>query len=844
MAKIIFKLNVKSLFTAITKGIVDFSFGNWAFFAKDSIDAVASFMEIKKSPEKAFKQLVLRSLLRAMFDLLESNVPDLKRDMPQEWEGMLEDLGYDEPIVIEFTREQLTNPKSMPILDTIKPVFAKWLTDMHCEPARANTIVDRLPQYFVVALDEEWKEHPDQYALLTDIETPFTVKSDIEKAWWSYSAYLAKQVAASMLSETFSLEQIYIPLRAYWEELPKAQRGKDEVESVSRSTGNRQRNVIWLDEDLEEWIDNGKRDNALRVLSGGPGSGKSTFAKIFAARMAQKPGLRTFYIPLHLFDMSVDLITGAGNFVKTTQLLPYNPLDNTKDSDRLFIIFDGIDELPLSDRAAIENAREFVREVEKFVTGRNSRKCKVKVLITGRTLAVEASRAELRKEGQILFLLPFYLTEEMEVKAEWKDDNILIIDQRAEWWKRYGALTGKDYQRLPKELAVKGLEEITAEPLLNYLVALSYEQHDSMQFGPDTNLNEIYENLILQVHKRAWGEGGPLVGDLSEKDFLHILEEIALCAWHGRGRTVTVGEIENRCKQSGMLQLLEKLQHGAKTGANVLRLLTAFYFQKRGGVIPGQETFEFTHKSFREYLTAGRITRMHNQIYRQLKQHQEDYQFGWNENEALKHWAMLTGPAVMDIDLYNYLARQVALEHRRNCKEGKESHTEELQKTLIRLIDHVLRYRLPMHQIPGNMTYKEMKFQARNAEEALLASLCAYSAVTGKISKINWPQDNSAGAWIKFLQGQRKGSENKLSLSCLARIDFSKQIFYLADLFSANLLDARLNEAKLERINLMFANLVGADLSGANLKEADLENVSIDETNFNGANLKGTILEG
>ena len=58
------------------------------------------------------------------------------------------------------------------------------------------------------------------------------------------------------------------------------------------------------------------------------------------------------------------------------------------------------------------------------------------------------------------------------------------------------------------------------------------------------------------------------------EDFLRVLEEIGLAAWHGDGRSTTVREIEEHCQASGVGILLKDFQEGAKAG--VTRLLAAF----------------------------------------------------------------------------------------------------------------------------------------------------------------------------------------------------------------------------------------------------------------------------
>lgn len=212
---------------------------------------------------------------------------------------------------------------------------------------------------------------------------------------------------------------------------------------------------------------------------------------------------------------------------------------------------------------------------------------------------------------------------------------------------------------MPKDLDRGNLTEITAQPLLNYLVALSYVQN-KLTLSEQTNLNTVYADLLNAVYERGYEDNRrhAALGDMEKWQFIRVLEEIALAAWHGDGRTTTVAEIERHCKSSGLQRLLAIFEEGAKAG--VTRLLAAFYF-RQSGIKGNERTFEFTHKSFGEYLTACRIVRAMERIQKQLDRRQEDMEDGWDERAALLHWAEVCGPTRMDIYLLSFLRDEVAL---------------------------------------------------------------------------------------------------------------------------------------------------------------------------------------
>ena len=160
--------------------------------------------------------------------------------------------------------------------------------------------------------------------------------------------------------------------------------------------------VVSLRRELEQWLQTASGEDTIRVVSGGPGSGKSSFARVFAAEIAQHKKLKVLFIPLHLIDTSKELVDEVARFVKDEGVLLQNPLDPESPEPNLLIIFDGLDELASQGKAAAETARAFVREVEKVVEKRNLQHVRLRVLISGRELVVQENESEFRRSRQIL----------------------------------------------------------------------------------------------------------------------------------------------------------------------------------------------------------------------------------------------------------------------------------------------------------------------------------------------------------------------------------------------------------------------------------------------------------
>jgi uncharacterized protein YjbI with pentapeptide repeats len=778
--------------------------------------------------------------MKAMKGLLKSNA-DL---LPQEVEKLplkelyrqITDFLEEQELILD--RDFFEHPERLPIVAPIQAAFLRWLTtnNLISNSQEAQSLSNRLPAYFVLALQEQWKDKRDEYSLLLDeIDTPFNNAWKRERGWLHYRAWLQKQIDEPIFWETFSLKQIYVPLRGFYEE--------EEIKATTDTDYHREpsckRIVIKLQEQLETWLEAAKSDDAIRLLTGGPGSGKSSFCKVFAAQQARLEK-QVLYIPLHRLSFSTDLVTAVQTFVQHDGFLPENPLEPSDQDLQLLIIFDGLDELSMQGKIAQEVAHNFINEVREQVKSFNQNKTRLQVLISGRDVVVQSNKNNFKKPQQIITILPYWVGNSDNFSDV---DNLLKVDQRHQWWQQYGQAKGKNYAQLPPELSGENLQEITAQPLLNYLIALTFERGE-VQFSQETNLNNIYENLLKAVYERGYEKNSPghrAIEGITEKDFVLILMEIALSCWHGNGRTTTVIEIEEHCENNGLKNLLKNFQDSFQSDSqgSITRLLTAFYFRESGDLRGSEKTFEFTHKSFGEYLTARRIVDRVKQIHKKLQDSENDYDNDYDPRQALIAWATLCGPTAIDEYLFSFVVNQMQLQSPDEVKQW--------QKTLGHLIEYLLVKGMPMEKTNCRNFQEEMR-QARNAEEALLAVFNACGRVTEEIFPIQWPSPEAFGNWLARLQGQRIDFEPMFVLNCLSFLDLQNCLLIHRDLYRANLERANLERANLygaylyganlERANLKGANLYMANLYSANLERANLERANLYMANLERANLK------
>ncbi|WP_420209124.1 pentapeptide repeat-containing protein [Candidatus Electronema sp. JC] len=815
-------------------------FGGVAEVALDTVDAAG----LREKPEELAWLLIYRALTAALSELVK-NYSDLFRNRPEEAE--LETLSA--RFEAEMGRAEVTispkffnRPGELPLLKSLQGPLAAWLHGVGAKQTDAEQIACHLPTFFVFALEETWRKAPSDYAALTQhFATPFTKATEEMRSWRLYNQWLQRQISERMFEEAFGVEKVYVPLRAYYEE---KERDEERSPELAPQRDKVKQIVVDLEDEFRSWLHNFADGPAVRFISGGPGSGKSTFAKIFAAKIAKETDIPCLYIPLHRFNATDDLITAMENHIRNNPFLNENPLDAKTGKDRLLLIFDGLDELALQGKAASETANNFVDEVLRCIHEGNSYGKHRQVIIAGRTIAVQSVETKLRKHKQITHVLPYFVAE--KERQQYHDpDGLLIEDQRQRWWRQYGAAAGKGYAGLPADLARKHLDEITAQPLLNYLVALSYDS-EKFTFTDETTLNEIYAHLINKVYCRQYEEGGRVstcAGGLDEKDFIRVLEEIALAVWHGDGRTATVAGIREKLKAGGIERYLEQFQEGAKAG--VTRLLTAFYFRQSDIRQDGDPTFEFTHKSFGEYLTALRIVRLLRQMEKQRRRRQEDPDDGWSEKTALQQWTAFCAVTWMDEDLLRFISNEF--------RAMKQEELLALQAMVRELLSYTINQGLPFPDEFKGKGFKEHLRLARNTEEALLAVHFHIAELTKQVSRLELESNEAFGDWISRLKGMY-GSVSWLGFLDLSVYNLRMQNFYGENFFMSSfkdtqlaysiLIHANLNGVNLENADIWRANLQRASLKKANLKYANLRLANLQDANLEGANFEGADLDG
>jgi len=851
--------------------------GQWTGLAADAEETFKA-LGLKPEPAALAGFLLQRATVHALAQIIAENRYRFGDALPDETRTLAffatEYIGRsDTPLNKDFFQK----PQPLPFLAEIAPPFQKWLVTWGVPEAEAHRLAHiRLPHTVPHALSEEWRKNADFYKpLLTAADTPFQLADEREYDWAQYRLSLQTQFTGTPLfDEDFPLASVYVPLRAYLETRPQNER------TAYVRDATRIRHVSDLETTVAAWLQPRAaapahqppdpppgqlpQGSPLCVLSGGPGSGKSSFCKKLAARLAEE-GRHVLLIPLHHFTLKGDIPASIDSCIaERLGFLSHKPMENRRalfarpsaPQTPLVLIFDGLDELASQGRASQEAARAFLSALKDFLRDENAAELRVQAIVSGRELVLQTHDTELTGRP-ILHLLPYFLTkEEMNQPTysfrTYNDPNHLLHeDQRDTWWQRFTTAKGLPKSQMPEPLKRDDLREITEQPLLNYLLALSF-QRKKVDFEAETNLNVIYADLLRAVYDKRWGGEKVHIAGLEFEDFAAVMEETGLAVWHTDGRTARLPDIQQRCT-SLPAAVLQKFEEGAEQG--VMRLLTAFYIRKTDAY--DAPTFEFTHKSFGEYLTARRMVSGLYDIKDMLAP-RRGRRTERAEEKALVEWARLFGPTSLGPALLRFLRNEVAQIYHSDASRNTEGKAdiEAFQQILCDLIGVMLREGMPMHHTDLKLTtYLEMDHQARNAEEALLAMLHACARLTQKVSDIAWSdkddqnawtQPERAGTWLRRFCGQRTfwSTHTPIAWNCLGWLNLNSCLLADLNLCLADLQGADLHWAHLQEANLQGADLQGANLQAAKLQEAKLQEANLQEADLRWVKLQGTKLQG
>ncbi len=859
------KVNFKGLFKAVaqafaSKILVDPKIGIKA--ATDGLDAVQ--ISIDHGVSYRAYHLIFSAIQRAMLYLVESpdHTPAIADAIPHErfptydatvFQAMVDDMQalFDNTDLKEFKIYEtfFQHPEQLTILVEVRVLFEDWLQRVGLTNVQASHIGGRLATVFVRMLNEVWREKPADYVKIREKFEDVFPESHLHERTM-YNLKLKEEWERPVFDETFGLDKIYIPLRAgYFLKKKKGEEGR-----------SKKFQVVDAESQIKAWVYGDQPEYKMLVLKGGPGSGKSSLMKKLAYDLSLNNRFPVFFIELQHFqlDTNVEAATEA-HFIRTfsEKVFSKNAVGSAKHP---ILIFDGLDELSNSDKTGLEIAKMLVDELVKLTDRLTLDGWEPRVIITGRDLLIQAYERNFNEEGQVLEMLPYRLktrSSEIEYSGEKK---LLQAPQLEQWWKTYLELKNVS-SAIPEFLSQDAFSDLVDQPLLNFLLALTYLRAQT-DFGKNANINNVYYDLMVRVLDRPWGKHKHLKWTIEE--FLEVMEEVATSAWHTSGdvRTTTMSRVRKHCERNKEVHA-RILALESNPDSSYIRLMAAFYFRQEGNAVL-DKTFEFTHKSFGEYLVARRIVTLVRRIQKGIS-NPEFY----STSQAMQDWLAICGEVGITEYIWPFLMRQITLEYKALPGEALK-----IQAILANLFSTIVNDGIELKMLNEETNLGSIRV-CRNAESALLLTISAFSKVSGKKSDLKWKHaDHLRDFFLHLMMGGevfKKGlagvlfperadlarmdlnganleeanlCQCNLSIANLGGVEMSGADMRGADLHGADMLRAQLRSARLNSANMRRSCLSGANLSGADLSRADLVGADLQGADISGADMRRSILRG
>ncbi|WP_290741348.1 pentapeptide repeat-containing protein, partial [Amaricoccus sp.] len=820
------------------------------------------------------------SLAAAVFDLLGSRDLAAALDTAERKDAVRDFLA--DALALDGTEELdaaiLTNPAAARFLAPLRdrlPALARAVAPEHRLPDdRIRFDFDRCLRAAsarVYALDTAY------YAPLADAVTgPFAEGLRRDLAWtrhedWIRGLFHREQILSLDETAPIPLSAVYHSLRCFWHEETGPHPDPEAPSGHDRAPRPRVAHIADLHATLHAWLNDAGRDDRIRVVAGGPGSGKSSFSRAFAVEAIDAGDRRVIYIRLQHMPLGADLHPLIGSYLRGRwhataanggEGFPENPLDwRAQDTLPTLLVFDGLDELSHDDDTARDLTRKFIRNVHAFLSRLGGPP--VHALILGRPAACQDALAEAELDPRCLIhvapLTP--LTEEGKAsdvlgRVESVDDPSALgeRDERPDFWKRSASSRGVPADPTPEAVTAPALLGLNAEPLLLHLLVVSGYTDENWQAAAD-NRNRVYEAIFRRIFERNKAKDHPATRNLAEADFFTLLESLGLAAWRGNGRTGSEQDfatLRNLHATGAQRQRFESLE------AAQLRNVAVQFHARRDLDAGG---FEFIHKSFGEYLAARGLLSAGRRAARRMTDAEEPV----SPAQAAEDWTGLIGPAELSEEILRFL-----------IDEARLVETPEALPPLTKLFQWTLAHGMPAHKADPGADWRRLETMQRCAESALLAVLNALLRVERSAPAAedrpaiacHWPDERAAFdflnriaglllrparlalGWLDLRKAQLRGAclvEAYLSGADLGGANLRRADLRKADLRGANLIEADLSladlsraslrRADLRRANLSVAVVNWADLSGAFLRRADLRGASLRRADLRGANL-------
>ena len=775
-------------------------------------------------------------------------------------------------------RETLVCFHDSPLAKKFNQVLQARLQESGLAETEAQRVTERISRHTHRYLMEIVADLKDKVTnLVGSYSNDYWNKAEVYSSIDKYLAdVIAKKPLEKVFDEEFCFQDIYVPL-----EVNPVKNGEVDKDAKAQNM------ETWAEKTLLS-------DNKVLFIQGGPGRGKSVFCRMFADWVRRE--LHPIYTPI-LIRLR-DVITFEKNFDKTlaaaigTDFVTSDSGWLTDRNTRFLFLLDGFDEL-LLERGASTELKQFLEQVEGF-----QRRCNQnserghRVLITGRPLALYG----IERDMPINLARVEIVLMSQTIQERWFGKWTAILNQ---YYADLSANLTKQFREfITHEDCPQEVKTLAQEPLLLYLLASMhrYGKFNLNMFESATAGNAkvlIYETVVewvLEKQRCDFDSGeniNPKMTGLDPDDLRSVLAETALCVVQLGGEYAPIKMIEKRLlakEDEGAIKLIQTARDDNRDDG-LKNALAAFYIKSVADKKNINNSVEFSHKSFGEFLCAERIVESFAEWTEKTGKRRKNYVISTKELEwqiyDLFGYGFLTPEIVEyigalwekadDIDFFVLFERLNDFYLRWSDGEFIDSTEDTLPQKKARemfrgqrRVDvytglNILILLFELHRFGQEQEELKEKINFHpcgnpDDEEEInkntfnLLGIIGYSYSTGVATFISHLGNFLSGTNLskvnlgdEFLYQVNLSNAN-LSEAHLSNTNLSEANLSKADLSNTNLSEANLSKADLSNTNLSEADLSKADLSNTNLSEADLSKADLSNTNLSEADLSNTNL--
>jgi len=272
--------DIKKLMTSILKCVVHAGMGSPSGIV-NSIADIINDITFEKDIQKLVYKLYTKSMSVAIQDVADRLYDILAYDAEQQFDAACAFADINTDISFTFNKLTIESPCKTDYYLIIESSLLIALNNVGLEKKNINLVKRGLQRSFMSALQNEWRNTHEYDELKEYFNTPFDKSVEEGESWSKYRDKLEQNMSEGIFGKEYSLKDIYVRLNAYYDDITEFNKGK----SVTI--------ICDIDQNLGRWIQKNDKNDIYRVLSGGPGSGKSTIAKKIALDYCD--GCRTIY---------------------------------------------------------------------------------------------------------------------------------------------------------------------------------------------------------------------------------------------------------------------------------------------------------------------------------------------------------------------------------------------------------------------------------------------------------------------------------------------------------------------------------------------------------------------